>query len=48
MKLLIPLLSCGAFTQAAERKPNFIFVIADDHRWDAMGVVQKEHSEKGR
>jgi len=33
---------------AAERKPNFIFVIADDHRWDAMGVVQKEHGDKGR
>lgn len=24
--------------QAAVRKPNFIFIIADDHRWDAMGV----------
>lgn len=33
---------------AAERKPNFIFVIADDHRWDAMGAVQKEHREKAR
>ncbi|MCU0750729.1 MAG: sulfatase-like hydrolase/transferase [Akkermansiaceae bacterium] len=48
MKLLILFLSCAAFIQAAERKPNFIFVIADDHRWDAMGVVQKEHGEKGR
>lgn len=33
---------------ATERKPNFIFVIADDHRWDAVGVVQREHGEKGR
>ncbi len=34
--------------QAAERKPNFIFIIADDHRWDAMGAVQKEHGENAR
>jgi N-acetylglucosamine-6-sulfatase len=34
--------------QAAERKPNFIFIIADDHRWDAMGVVQREQGEKAR
>jgi arylsulfatase A-like enzyme len=33
---------------AADRKPNFIFIIADDHRWDAMGAVQKEHGEKAR
>lgn len=29
-------------------KLNFLFLIADDHRWDAMGVVQREHGEKGR
>jgi arylsulfatase A-like enzyme len=38
--------------QAAEpkvpAKPNFIFVISDDHRWDAMGVVQREHGDKAR
>jgi arylsulfatase A-like enzyme len=33
---------------AAERKPNFVFVVADDQRWDAMGVVQREHGERGR
>jgi arylsulfatase A-like enzyme len=38
----------ASFTYAAERKPNFIFVIADDQRWDAMGVVQKEHGDKAR
>lgn len=43
---LCALLSFAA--QAAEQKPNFIFIIADDHRWDAMGAVQKEHGEKGR
>jgi arylsulfatase A-like enzyme len=46
-------LTLGVLTgQAAETKapakPNFIFVIADDHRWDAMGVVQREHGDKGR
>lgn len=42
---------CGIFSltaHAAERKPNFIFVIADDQRWDAMGVVQREHGDKAR
>jgi len=34
--------------RAAESRPNFIFVIADDHRWDAMGVVQREHGESAR
>ncbi|MES2983153.1 MAG: sulfatase [Verrucomicrobiota bacterium] len=43
---LCALLSLSA--QAAERKPNFIFIIADDHRWDAMGAVQREHGENAR
>ena len=42
------LLACAAIAHAADRKPNFIFIIADDHRWDAMGAVQKEHGEKAR
>jgi arylsulfatase A-like enzyme len=45
---LLTALACAAPLHAAERKPNFIFVIADDHRWDAMGAVQKEHGEKAR
>jgi arylsulfatase A-like enzyme len=32
---------------AAER-PNFVFMFADDQRYDAMSVVQKEQGEKGR
>lgn len=43
---LISLVSLSAF--AAERKPNFIFIIADDHRWDAMGAVQREQGENAR
>jgi len=35
-------------SQAAERRPNFMFVIADDHRWDAMGTVQQEQGDSGR
>jgi arylsulfatase A-like enzyme len=46
LAVLFGILSLGA--HAADRKPNFIFIIADDHRWDAMGAVQKEHGEKGR
>lgn len=33
---------------AVESKPNFIFLIADDHRWDAMGAVQREQGERAR
>ena len=40
---------CGvAALYAAERKPNFLFIYTDDQRWDAMGVVQREHGEKAR
>lgn len=39
----VPFLACAEIS-----RPNFIFLIADDHRWDAMSSVQKEHGEKGR
>ena len=48
MKILLAAIALATFSYAADRKPNFIFIIADDHRWDAMGAVQKEHGEKGR
>ncbi|MGL6097140.1 MAG: sulfatase-like hydrolase/transferase [Fimbriiglobus sp.] len=32
----------------AVRKPNFLFVYTDDHRWDAMGVVQTEQGKRAR
>lgn len=28
-------------------RPNFIFIITDDQRWDALSCVQKEQGEKG-
>jgi len=30
------------------KRPNFIFVLTDDQRWDAMSVVQREQGAKGR
>ncbi|HSV16293.1 MAG TPA: sulfatase-like hydrolase/transferase, partial [Tepidisphaeraceae bacterium] len=36
-----------AFAQPADR-PNFIFMITDDQRWDELGCVQKEMGDKGR
>lgn len=38
-----------AATQAAPvKRPNFVFIYTDDQRWDAMGVVQREHGDKAR
>lgn len=45
---LVVLLSAASGGQAADRKPNFVFVYSDDHRWDAMGVVQKEQGKAAR
>jgi arylsulfatase A-like enzyme len=39
---------CPAPLHAEARKPNFVFIYTDDQRWDALGVVQKEHGDKGR
>lgn len=48
--LLTCLINCGLV--AADEKdvqdsirPNFIFIITDDQRWDALGCVQKEQGE---
>lgn len=51
MHLRLPLLALALaplLAAAADRKPNFLFVYTDDQRWDAMGVVQREHGERGR
>lgn len=37
-----------AHVAVAAERPNFVFLYTDDQRWDALGVVQKEHGEKGR
>jgi arylsulfatase A-like enzyme len=41
------LLLSGGAAVGAER-PNFVFMFADDQRYDAMGVVQREQGGKGR
>jgi arylsulfatase A-like enzyme len=30
------------------RRPNLLFIVTDDQRWDALGVVQKEQGKNGR
>lgn len=37
----------AAAAVAAER-PNFLFIITDDQRWDTLGCVQQEQGERGR
>ena len=37
-----------SLADAAQRRPNFIFIYSDDHRWNAMGVVQREQGERAR
>ena len=46
--LLHCLFVCSGMVRAAERRPNFLFILSDDHRWDAIGVVQREQGERGR
>ena len=45
---LVLFLAATAALHAADRKPNFLFIYADDQRWDAMGVVQREQGERAR
>ena len=39
--------SAPVAVQSAER-PNFLFVISDDHRWDVLGVVQRDQEAQGK
>lgn len=55
---LIPILCAGCLLSsaaiaaskdaAAGDRPNFIFLVTDDQRWDALGVVQREMGERAR
>ena len=43
------LVACFAAAAAhASPPPNFLFLITDDQRWDALGVVQREQGERAR
>ncbi len=48
-RLLVPCLAwlLTSATYAAP-PPNFLFIITDDQRWDALGVVQREQGERAR
>jgi arylsulfatase A-like enzyme len=49
MKLSLTLLAISTLSLFAETKrPNFLFVITDDQRWDAIASIQKEQGEKAR
>jgi len=43
--LTVPMFEARA---ADQTRPNFVFMFADDQRYDALGVVQREQGEKGR
>ncbi len=45
---LLFLITSAASLHAAGRKPNFVFIITDDQRWDTIGVVQREQGERAR
>ena len=50
-RLILPLIGVLLFVaalRAADRKPNFLFIYADDQRHDAMGVVQREQGDRAR
>jgi arylsulfatase A-like enzyme len=47
-RLAVLSLTVFAGLAAAADRPNFVFLFADDQRYDAMSVVQKEQGDKGR
>lgn len=44
--VLIGLLATSAHAAESPRKPNVVVLISDDHRFDALGVVQRELGDK--
>jgi arylsulfatase A-like enzyme len=46
--LAFALVTAGAVPALAAERPNFVFLFADDQRYDAMSVVQKEQGNNGR
>lgn len=50
MKLPILLLFASTLSlfAAEAKRPNFLFVITDDQRWDAIASIQKERGDKAR
>lgn len=50
MKLPLFLFLAATLSSLAEEKqrPNFLFIITDDQRWDAIAAVQEEQGDKAR
>src|SRR5687767_12811357 len=46
--LLLAAVLLPAGPLAAADRPNFVFLFADDQRYDALGIVQKEQGDRGR
>ena len=46
--LSLAVLAALAPPAAAADRPNFVFLFADDQRYDAVGAVQREQGDKGR
>jgi arylsulfatase A-like enzyme len=39
---------CGSVKAEPAARPNFVFIVTDDQRWDALGAVQREMGERAR
>ena len=48
MLAILLLVTGNILARAAGQRPNFIFIISDDQRWDALSAVQREQGERGR
>ena len=46
LPLVFGLAAACAHAADAPRRPNVLVIISDDHRYDALGVVQRELGEK--
>jgi arylsulfatase A-like enzyme len=47
LNVLVTFVSIAYAAEAAAR-PNFVFIYADDWRWDCMGVVQRDQGDRAR
>jgi arylsulfatase A-like enzyme len=44
----VGLVLCATKADDRPRRPSFVFIYADDWRWDCMGAVQREQGERAR
>lgn len=48
LSMVSAILITHALAAETPQRPNFVFIYADDMRWDAIGAVQREQGEKAR